>query len=90
MDEQETTTQDTQETTNEDSNNGLSVIEKAELTARKANEAADRLKAENDRMESLLAKQALGGRSSAGMGSEKKEPEMSDEEYSKAALEGRI
>ena len=40
-----------------------------------ANEAAAKLKAENDRREALLAKEALGGRSEAGVPEQKPDPD---------------
>lgn len=64
-----------------DTGNGLSVVERAE-------KAAEALKAENDRLESLKATNLIGGKSE--IVKEEAPKEISNVDYAKAALSGKI
>lgn len=94
MDEQQATKGKEQESSKVDTGKG-SISQKASLIEQ-ANAAAERLSAENDRSAELLsqaqeleARRALGGRSGAPQGEQKK-TEISNVEYLNLALAGKL
>lgn len=64
------------------------IIERAREEREKLEAAVKAMKAENDRKEKIMAKEALGGTTEAG-GQPKKE-EITDKEYAEKALSGDL
>jgi hypothetical protein len=70
----------------EDKPKELSMIDKAELAAKKLNEASERMEKANARAEEILARQLLSGRAEAGQPSQK--IEETPKEYTKRIMGG--
>ncbi len=82
-----------EESTSKDSGEGdkfetTPVIERARKMAERLEKIQEKLKLENDRFESISAKNALGGEADAGQAPKKEE--MTDEEYARRAQAGEF
>lgn len=91
MSEEEEKTEDepkAEGTTTGDKSEGSNLVNTADATAERLEKAMQETKELLKRQEDLYARSRLGGES-VGVGEEKKE-ELSDEEYSKRALQGKI
>ena len=65
-----------------------SLVDDANLAAKRLEDATKEMRAENDRREDLIARQMLGGSTEAGQPTEKKEE--SDKEYAEKAMSGEL
>jgi len=72
-----------------DNDGATSIIDRAASERERLEKALGEYKKENTRREQLIAKEALGGRSS-GAAQQKQPIEISPKEYAKAALKGII
>lgn len=79
---EETATPDKDEGVQQETNR---TVDDINLASKRSEEAAERLREENDRMENNYAKMKAGGRSEAGQVAVKEK--ISDEEYAKKAME---
>jgi len=93
MSEKEKTKEEAKENATEDIGEGdkyetTPIIERARENAERVEKATAELKAENDRREKIMARQALGGETSGRPPEEKKEE--TPEEYAKRVMKGEL